>query len=90
MRTQSSLIAKWESEPQEQYRLLVRVSQDLNTAERNLQTRGIQVRRRCRLAQGLVITCTGEQALLLTQEEWVSSIEIDEPINTQSGSKPCL
>ena len=90
MRTQSSLIAKWESEPQEQYRLLVRVSQDLDTAERNLQRRGIQVRRRCRLAQGLVITCTGEQALLLTQEECVSSIESDEPIRVQSGSKPCL
>ena len=90
MKAQPSLIESWKSQPEAEQRLLVRVVQDLDTAERVLLGHKIHVRRRCKLVNGFVVTCTGGQALLLVREDWVSSIESDEPIHAQSGSRSCV
>lgn len=90
MKAEPSLIESWERQPDEQHRLLVRVVGGLGAAEQALQGADVQVRRCCKLVNGLVVTCAGGQALLLIEQDWVSSIETDAPIHEMLAARPCV
>jgi len=70
----------WQARPADNFRLIVRVSGELAQAEARLTKSGIQVRRRCKLINGLVIECSGAQASALLAESWLISGESDQPV----------
>jgi hypothetical protein len=46
-----------------------------------LEAQNIKVDRLFRLSPGAAITCTGSQALTLLTQEWVISVEPDQPVS---------
>lgn len=71
----------WQSAPDASQQLIVRVTLDMGIAERRLRELDIEVRRRCKLISGFVITCTGKQAQGLALEPWVLALEPDAPVS---------
>lgn len=86
MKADEALIVSWRQQPAETVRLILRVSGDLGQAETWLRGRGVRVRRRCRLINGLAIECSGAQAEALLPESWVARIEPDAPVSALSAS----
>jgi hypothetical protein len=80
MKVDEALLAEWRRRPADTFRLIVRVSGELAEAEARLIKAGIQMRRRFKLINGLVIECTGAQAASLLNESWLLSGELDQPV----------
>lgn len=87
MKVDAALLAAWQARPTDRFRLIVRVSGDLAQAEALLGKGGIQMRRRCKLINGLVIECTGAQAASLLAEPWLISAELDQPVQAWTTGK---
>ena len=81
MKVDSHLLEQWRDQPDKSFRLILRVSADMDQAEGWLKAGGIQVRRRCKLIQGFVIESRGAQAMALHEEPWVVSAELDAEVH---------
>jgi hypothetical protein len=70
------------SMPNRSVDLIVRIAGDSKLQLEWLASNGIQVRHQFRLTPGVAITCTGQAALKLLDQDWVVSIEPDTPVTT--------
>jgi hypothetical protein len=80
MKVDAMLLTEWRARPGDTFRLILRVSTDLDQATAKLADKNIKVRRRCKLINGLVIESSGAQAASLLAESWVLSAELDQPV----------
>ncbi len=86
MKADPRLVEQWRQQPAKSFRLIVRVSGDLDQADGNLRAKGVQVHRRNKLINGFAIEGTGEQAVALLEESWVISCELDAPVHAWPAS----
>ncbi len=70
----------WQSSPNEPVDLIIRVSGDMSQLGATLERRGIVVKHRFRLTHSLGIRCSGQAALQLLKEPWITRIELDRPV----------
>lgn len=71
----------WQDNPNEPVDLIVHVSGDMGQLAATLEQRGIVVKRRFRLTHSLGIRCSsGQAALQLLKEPWITRIELDRPV----------
>ena len=68
----------WQQNPDRAFRLIVRLSGEMSAEA--LKGQGCQVLRRCKLINGYVVQCTGQQAAALAEVSWVTAIELDAPV----------
>jgi len=87
MKVAPSLLSLWQRSPKEVFKLILRVSGDLEETDARLRESGIQVRRRCKLIHGFAIECTGALAEAIAKEPWVTSVEADAPVRGWPLSK---
>ena len=76
------LKAQFEAEPDQSVNLIVRTEGDATPHLDWLATTNVQVTRQFRLTPGVAVTCTGQAALQLLDQQWVKSIEPDEIVTT--------
>jgi hypothetical protein len=81
--TDAALLARLQSRPRDSARLVVRVTGDTSLAASRLASRGATVLHVFDLIKAVSISCTGETALALAQEPWVSSVEEDRRVSAQ-------
>lgn len=81
MKAKPELLKAWQGNPDGVHQLIIRTALDIDQGERRLREHGVQVRRRCKLINGFVITCTGQQAQELMEEEWVTAVDLDAPVS---------
>ena len=65
--------------------LIVRTDGDARPHLDWLASAGIQVKQQYRLSPGVAVSCTGQAALKLLTQDWVVSIEPDEPVSTMGS-----
>jgi hypothetical protein len=82
-RADAALLARLQSRPHDSVRLLVRVEGDVSLGASLLASRGATVLRAFDLIKAVSVTCTGELALALVQEPWVSGVEEDRRVSAQ-------
>ena len=76
------LKAQFEAEPDQSVNLIVRTEGDATPHLDWLANANVQVTRQFRLTPGVAVTCTGQTALQLLDQQWVKSIEPDEIVTT--------
>jgi len=76
----SAIRKAWQNNPDEPVDLIVRISGDMGQLGATLEQRGIVVKRRFRLTHSLGIRCSGQAALQLLKEPWITRIELDRPV----------
>ncbi len=60
--------------------LIVRTQGDASPHLAWVKSTGITVNRQFRLTPGLAVTCSGVDALKLADQDWVISVELDQPV----------
>lgn len=83
-KTDPTLAQEAKANPQDTFRVIVRVQGDLDTCQEQLETLGFTITRRLRLIQGLAGTATGEAVLRAMGQDWVAAIERDAEMRTMS------
>ncbi|NLS77566.1 MAG: hypothetical protein GXY76_09940 [Chloroflexi bacterium] len=78
MDVKADLKRAWQQNPAQTFQLIVRLSEE-GSADA-LKAQGCPVLRRCKLINGYVIQCTGQQAAALAEAPWVTAIELDMPV----------
>jgi hypothetical protein len=68
--------------PDELVDLIVRTQDDPTLHLAWLSTAGLQVKQHFRLVPGVAVSGRGQDALKLLGQEWVQSVELDEPVST--------
>ena len=77
--------ARLRQHPQEMVRVIIRITSESPSIEVRLQELGAKMLYRFSLLRAVVVSCTAEAALALSQEPWVEAIEEDR----QVFSQPC-
>ena len=70
------------AEPNQTVDLIVRTRGDVSPRLDWLAAANLQVKQQFRLVPGVAISCSGQDALKLLTQDWVLSIEIDQPVST--------
>ena len=82
------LTATLDGAPRETVDLVVRISEDSDQHVSRVQELGFQVRHRFRLLPGLAVTGTVEHIRDLLVEDWVTGIELDQPVGfSEEGTR---
>lgn len=80
------LSAKIASQPEKMYDVIVRVSGELDLRAAQLQADGFEIRRRFTLIRGFAATASGAAIQAASREEWIDSIEEDQPVTTMKST----
>lgn len=72
--------------PQETFRVIVRVQGDMDARQGQLEAEGFIITRRSRLIHGYAAVASGAAIGRAATEEWVISIEPDGTVHTMQGS----
>jgi hypothetical protein len=70
-----------EANPAERFRVIVRVADDLDTQQAQLESLGFTITRRLRLIQGFSASVSGATILEAAAEQWIVSIEPDTEVS---------
>ena len=70
------------TEPNETVELIVRTRGDATPHLTWLAAVGVQVTQQFKLVPGVAASCSGQDALKLLTQDWVLSIESDQPVST--------
>lgn len=68
--------------PDEEIDLIVRTKGDASPHLSWLASAGLRVKQQFKLTPGVAVTCSGQDALQLLNQDWVLSIEPDAPVTT--------
>jgi hypothetical protein len=74
-----ALQSRLEAEPAESVSLIIRTQGPPHVVW--MESQNIKVDRQFRLSPGAAISCTGAQALTLLSQDWVISVESDQPVS---------
>lgn len=77
----TELEAQIKSAPQETFNLIVKTTGDPAPHANWLTAQGMQVTRQFRLTPGVAVTCSGAEAQSLLEQDWVVSVELDQPVS---------
>jgi hypothetical protein len=83
-RIAARLARRWRADPRAQIRAIVRTVADLDESALILEQRGLKVTRRYHLLPALAVSGPAERILALAEEDWITSIEEDQQVHTQS------
>jgi hypothetical protein len=79
---ESGLKTGAKANPDESFRVIVRVEGDLSALQEQLEALGFNVTRRLRLIRGFGATAKGADIVKASDEEWILSIEPDGEVHT--------
>lgn len=82
MKVDEELVAAVKTNPEDTFQLIVRVEGDLDTRQGQLEAEGFVIARRLRLISGFAGSAKGANVEKVMVEEWILSIERDEPVHT--------
>lgn len=68
--------------PHDVFKLIVRTRGDASLVLDWLSTEGLHVTQQFRLTPGVAVSSTGINALKLLDQDWVVSVELDQPVST--------
>lgn len=71
-----------QANPGANYRVIVRVQGDMDARQRQLAQNGVTITRRLRLIRGFAATMQGANIKTLSAQDWIVSIEPDQPVHT--------
>jgi hypothetical protein len=77
----SDLEAKIRSAPNDKFDLIVKTQDDATTYLDWFTAQGIKVTRQFRLSPGVAVTCSGVKAQALLAQNWIVSVELDQPVS---------
>lgn len=83
----SELEQQLRSMPNRMVDLIVRTEGDVTPHLDWLNSAGFQVKQKFRLSPGVAVSCTGQDALKLLEQDWVTSIESDAPVSTMGSNQ---
>ncbi len=78
----STLSQKIRSNPDQPQRVIIRIEGDLRDCERELNSRGFEIRRQFTLIKGFAADAAGRSIQELADADWVTSIEEDQQVHT--------
>ncbi len=78
-----AFLARLQSSPKDNVRLIVRVAGDMSQATTRLTDLGATTLRTFNLTRSVSVSCSAETALALAKEPWVLSIEEDRQVFAQ-------
>lgn len=70
------------SSPHEVFKLIVRTSGDASSLLDWMSAEGLHVTQQFRLTPGVAVSSTGANAVKLLEQDWVVSVELDQPVST--------
>lgn len=73
--------------PEESFRVIVRVEGDMDARQGELEAADFAITRRLRLIHGFGALAAGNTILRATTKDWIVSIEPDGTVHTMSGEK---
>jgi len=68
--------------PDDEVDLIVRTKGDASPHLSWLASAGLRVKQQFKLTPGLALSCSGQDALQLLNQDWVLSVELDAPVTT--------
>jgi hypothetical protein len=80
---EGAFLARLRSCPQDNVRLIVRVTGDMSQAAIRLKSLGVTMLQTFNLTRSVSISCSAETALSLAKEPWVLNIEEDRKVVAQ-------
>ncbi len=83
--TDPTLAQQAQENPQETFRVIVRVVDDMDARQAQLEADGFTITRRLRLIRGFGATATGASVLRAMDKEWIISLERDGEVRTMRG-----
>jgi hypothetical protein len=78
-----SLLANLKSSPQDDVRLIVRVTGDISQATARLAVLGATILQTFRLTKAIAISCSARTALIVAKQPWVVGMEEDRKVSAQ-------
>jgi len=78
----TELAQQLQTKPNDTFKLIVRTTDNPAGHIPWLKSIGVEVTQQFRLTPGVAVSCTGNQALQLPDQDWVLSVEPDAPVTT--------
>jgi hypothetical protein len=81
LKVAARLARRWRANPQAVVHAIIRTVADVDESAAVLQQHGLTIRRRYQLLPALAVSGRAQDILALSDEDWISSIEEDQPVH---------